>query len=108
MFSIARVLITFLFIFSLFSGFALSQSISEADEVAIKSVVTQFFNLYAKKDSSAVSALWSEKSQFLGGHKQELERIFAGAEQIESKNLAFGKIEVEGENVKIRANVEFK
>ena len=113
---INRLFLTSLFVFLVFSTGAIAQNeigdkkisaTSATDEAAIKSVVTQFFNLYSKKDGSAVSMLWSEKSPYFSGHKQDLERIFAEADRIELKNLTFGKISVEGANVKVRAAVEF-
>src|SRR5690349_9257197 len=111
MYSITRLLTAFLFGSLFFSTLALSQIetpvskslvISAADEAAVKSVVTQFFNLYPKKDAAAFSALWSEKSPYLKGHRQELERIFAGAERIEVKDINVGKPEADGERIKIR------
>jgi hypothetical protein len=113
MYLTTRLLTAYLFIGLLLSTSGLSQSessnnkspaLSAPDEAAVKAVVTEFFNLYPKKDSAAVSRLWSEKSPYLAAHKKELERIFAAAGQIDAKNVAFGMISVEGENVKIRVD----
>lgn len=107
MLSVSRFLSAFLFIFLIFSSNVFSQSVSTTDEAAVKAVIAQFFDLYPKKDVSAISRLWSEKSPYVKGHRQELEGIFAGAERIELKAITFSRVSVEGEKVKVRATVEF-
>lgn len=107
MLSVSRLLSAFLFIVLIFSLNALSQSVSATDEATVKAVVTQFFNLYPKKDIAAISRLWSEKSPYIKGHQQELEGILAGADRVELKSVTFSKVSVEGEKIKVRATVEF-
>ena len=116
MFLIARVLTSFPLVVLLFSIVVFSQGeqpdeksivVSVTDETAVKSIVTRFFNHYPTKDISAISPLWSEKSPYFRTHQRDLEKIFAVTQLIEMKTLTFGKITVEGENIKVRADVEF-
>lgn len=54
--------------------FAQEQS---ADEAALRALIAQYFDAYAKKDLAAFVALWSGQSPQVAARRQTLERLFS-------------------------------
>jgi CHAT domain-containing protein len=79
---------------------------SAAEEVAISSLVDQFYAAYAQKDQAAISGLWSSKSPDLEAQKKANENFFAANDKIQNRNVTIQWLEVEGEKAHVRTSLE--
>lgn len=77
-----------------------------ADETALRNLVTQYFEAYARKDAEAMQAAWSEKSPDAAASLKYLQRVFASAGTIELASLNVVKLEVSADKAWVRAALE--
>src|SRR5262245_55342054 len=75
-------------------------------ESAVRAVVEKYYELYAAKDLDGLMSLWSEQSPTLESRKQEMQKLFAGYDKIEVKNLAVLRVTIAGEKARLRLDVE--
>ncbi|MEP6635076.1 MAG: CHAT domain-containing protein [Acidobacteriota bacterium] len=76
------------------------------DEAALRSLVGQFFDAYAKEDSEGWLRLWSAKSPELAARRKSLQQLFADDDRIEVKDILIGRLAVEGDSASLRVSVE--
>ena len=81
-------------------------ALSPADEAALRSLTSQYFAAYAKKDLEQLMRLWSAKSPEAATRKQELQKLFAAYDAVEVQNLTISKIIVEGKKARVRVALE--
>ena len=112
--SITSFALNFLFVFLLSFVIVSAQTESSAakpvspstdDERAVKSLISEYFNSYPKKDVFALASFWSEKSPDFAARKQELEQVLAENEGIAVKDILFGKMEIAGNAAQVRLSL---
>ncbi|HEX8116990.1 MAG TPA: hypothetical protein VF521_06945, partial [Pyrinomonadaceae bacterium] len=91
----------------LLSSFAGARQLAATrDDPAWRTLVTDYFIAYAKRDVEGVLSFWSGQSPELAAQRKALGETFAAHEKIELKDVAVRGVTVEGEKVSVRAAVE--
>jgi CHAT domain-containing protein len=85
---------------------ALAQEASSGGDIALRSVVEEFFAAYARKDLDGCMKLWSVKSPDLASRRKAMQEIFAANDKIEVKSLSISKVKVESEKASMRAHID--
>ena len=84
----------------------LAQNASPAEETALRGVVEEFFDAYAKEDLERFIGLWSAKSSELESRRKAMQEVFTAADKIEVKALTISKVKVESEKASMRVAIE--
>ena len=69
-----------------------------SDETSIRKLVESYFAAYAREDLEAITQMWSDKSPDLAQANARLKEFFSLNDQIETKNLTFRRLAVEGDH----------
>lgn len=77
-----------------------------AEETALRSLVTQYFEAYARKETNVIKAMWSEKSPDAAASLKILERIFAVSAVIDVAILTITTPKTEGDRASVRAALD--
>jgi tetratricopeptide (TPR) repeat protein len=85
-------------------GVAAAQSSS--DEAAVRAVVRQLFDAYARADLEGFMAAWSPNSPDYDGRKEAMSQVFAGTRDIKLVSLNVGEVTLEGERARTRVAAE--
>jgi tetratricopeptide (TPR) repeat protein len=83
-----------------------TSSLSAEDDVAIRTAVGDYINAVARKDSEALTRLWSANSPELAAHLQEIDKIFDTSERIEVKNYSIVSLFKSGDNAVVRIKAD--
>jgi CHAT domain-containing protein/tetratricopeptide (TPR) repeat protein len=77
-----------------------------SDEAALRNLVSQYFGAYARKDTDALKAVWSERSPDAAQNLKYLQRVFAAAGAIDLAGLNVVRLEINGDKAYVRAALE--
>jgi CHAT domain-containing protein/Tfp pilus assembly protein PilF len=106
--SVCRLALCLVFLSLAINSFAQNQlTIASTDETAIKSVITQLFQAYTRKDLTAIKALWTPKSPDFEADMKQLQTVFANAGDPTARILSFDKISLDGIKATVRVQVKF-
>ncbi|HEX8746163.1 MAG TPA: tetratricopeptide repeat protein, partial [Pyrinomonadaceae bacterium] len=81
-------------------------SVQDADETALRNLVTRYFEAYVRKEMENVRAIWSEESPNAAASLKYLERIFTGSGTIELSSLNVVSVKVSGDKAVVRVGLE--
>ena len=76
------------------------------DEASLRTAVSQYFELFAKKDSDALLKCWSAGAPDLEARKKEWQQEFAANDHIEVRNLTILRLAIDGDKATVRVAVE--
>ena len=79
---------------------------SSPDESAIRAVLDQYFDAYAREDLEACIRLWSASSPNLASRKATLENLFKANDNFKVTNVAIRKLSMDGERATVRLVLE--
>jgi CHAT domain-containing protein len=76
------------------------------DEAALRAVVTQYFESFAKKNPDDQLKYWNSGSPELENHRKELQQEFAANDGIEVKNVVVRKLSIASDRATIQVALE--
>ena len=98
------LILSFVFVFALCSNAGLAQT---PDETSLaRSVATNFFETYQRKDVDGLIALWSTKAPDLATFTTDVRQAFASG--IEMKSFEIRRVTVDGTSAIVRVKVELQ
>src|SRR5580765_5930121 len=76
------------------------------DEAALRALVSQYFESFAKKNPDDQLKYWSSGSPELENHRKELQQEFAANDGIEVKNVAVRKLSLSSDRATVQVALE--